>query len=75
LAFIGAARKKTPHAEPKTTIPGYAIEGEPRGKIWRLRVPSLRPDLPILGRHSVLKPSWPEALAEARARIDHVLAA
>jgi hypothetical protein len=35
----------------------------------------LRPDLPILGRHSLLKPSWPEAVTEARARIDHILVA
>jgi hypothetical protein len=33
----------------------------------------LRPDLPILGRHSLLKPSWTEAVSEARARIDHIL--
>jgi hypothetical protein len=26
----------------------------------------LRPDLPILGRHSLLKPSWTEAVTEAR---------
>jgi hypothetical protein len=33
----------------------------------------LRPDLPILGRHSLLKPSWTEAVTEARPRIDHIL--
>jgi hypothetical protein len=35
----------------------------------------LRPDLPILGRHSLLKRSWTEAVSEARARIDHILVA
>ena len=52
---------------------GYAIEGERRGRIWRVRVRPLRPELPILGRHSLLKPSWTEAVTEARARIDHIL--
>jgi len=33
----------------------------------------LRPDLPILGRHSLLKPGWTEAVTEARARIDRIL--
>jgi hypothetical protein len=35
----------------------------------------LRPDLPILGHHSLLKPSWTEAVTEARARIEHILVA
>jgi hypothetical protein len=52
---------------------GYSIEGERRGRIWRVRVRPLRPDLPILGRHSLLKPSWTEAVTEARARVDHIL--
>jgi hypothetical protein len=51
----------------------YAIEGERRGRIWRVRVRPMRPDLPNLGCHSLLKPSWTEAVSEARARIDHIL--
>jgi hypothetical protein len=35
----------------------------------------MRPELPILGRHSLLKPSWPEAVAEAKSRIDWLLTA
>jgi hypothetical protein len=34
--------------------------------MWRVRVRPLRPELPILGRHSLLKPSWTEAVTEAR---------
>jgi hypothetical protein len=41
--------------------------------MWRVRVRPLRPELPILGRHSLLKPSWTEAVTEARAHIDHIL--
>jgi hypothetical protein len=59
----------------RTLYRGYTIEGEQRGRIWRVRVRPLRPELPILGSHSLLKPSWPEAVAEARARIDWLLSA
>jgi hypothetical protein len=38
-----------------------------------VRVRPMRPDLPNLGCHSLLKPSWTEAVSEARARIDHIL--
>jgi hypothetical protein len=73
----GAAKEEESAAMPETRklYRGYTIEGERRGRLWRVRVRPLRPDLPILGRHSVLKPSWPEGLAEARSRIDRLLAA
>jgi hypothetical protein len=61
--------------KPRTLYRGYELEGDQRGRIWRITVRPIRPELPILGTHSVLRPTWPEAVAEAQARIDHLLAA
>jgi hypothetical protein len=58
-----------------TTYRGYVIEGEQRGRIWRVTAHPLHPDLPILGRHSLLRPSLQEAVADVRALIDRVLQA
>jgi hypothetical protein len=66
-------RQRNGYHVSRTHYRGYAIEGERRGRIWRLRVRPLRPDLPILGRHSLLRPSWAEGVAEAQARIDWIL--
>jgi hypothetical protein len=59
-----------------TRYRGYLIEGQSPGLGWLVEAHPTKPDLPILRRATfrVPNPSWRDAVAEARARIDTVLA-
>ena len=61
----------------QSTYRGYIIGVERKTSIWLITVSPKTPDLPILHRHSseTRAQSEADAIAEAKGRVDRVLAA